>query len=247
MKKVILILLFVLLSLFVVFYFWRQNKIVPKKEIAVKKEVNINKMAEGKIKLPQPKLTGEKSLEEAILKRRSKRDFLDKALSLEQISQILWSAQGVTDKEQDFRSAPSAGALYPLEIYLVVGEKGVSSLETGVYHFLPKGHLMEKTLEGDLRKSLQEVCLGQEWVGEAPVSLVIVAEYERTTKKYGERGIRYVWLEAGHATQNVLLQLTSLDLGGVTVGAFDDKQLIKVLNLPEKYQPLYVIPLGFPK
>lgn len=202
---------------------------------------------DGKIQLPKPNLSGKMSLEEAILKRRSKREFLDKALNLEQISQILWSAQGITDSQKDLRSAPSAGALYPLEVYLSVGQNSVEGLEPGIYHYLPSQEQIEKILLGDFRSSLASNCLNQSFIGTAPVSLIIAADFSRTTEKYGERGRQYVFLEAGHAAQNVYLQTTALGLTTVTVGAFDEQSLSKTINLPQGQTPLYVMPIGYPK
>lgn len=199
------------------------------------------------ILLPPPKTSGEMSLEEAIRERRSQRSFSDKPLTLEHISQILWAAQGVTDPQSGFRAAPSAGALYPLEIYLVFGENGVRGLDVGIYHYLPEDHSLEKLLEKDLRKDLAEACLGQDFIAEAPVNLIIAAEYEKTTGKYGERGIRYVHMEVGHAAENVYLEATALGLGTVAVGAFDDEEVSKVLRLPLEHEPLYVMPIGYPK
>lgn len=196
------------------------------------------------ITLPQPKTIGQMSVEEAISKRRSRRDFKDQSLSLEQISQILWSAQGITDKEREFRSAPSAGALYPIEIYLVGGEKGVGDLAAGVYHFNADKFVLERLLSGDRRQDLKEAALNQEAVGQAPASLVITAMFERTTQKYGQRGERYVNLEAGHVAQNVYLQVETLGLGTVSIGAFDDNRVKEILSLPKETQPLYIMPIG---
>jgi len=194
-------------------------------------------MRSGAIPLPLPKTQGEMSLEEVIQKRKSKREFLGKPLTLEQASQILWASYAV----------PSAGALYPLEIYIVVGGDCVSDLEAGVYHYLPANHSLEKVSEDDLRSELATACLGQSFIAEAPVSLVIAADCERTTSKYGERGIRYVQMEAGHAAQNVYLEAASLGLGTVAIGAFDDGEVSKVLQLPAVHKPLYIMPIGYPE
>jgi len=198
------------------------------------------------ISLPDPRLKGEMTLEEAILKRRSRRDLKDSPLTLAEVSQILWAAQGITD-ETGLRAAPSAGALYPLELYLVVGERGVEGLEEGVYHYLPQSHSLEPTLEGDVRQTLARLSLEQMFIAEAPLSLLITAEYERTTRKYGDRGVRYVHMEAGHVAQNVYLQAEALVLGTVTVGAFQDEEIAQALALPSSYRPLYVMPIGRPE
>jgi SagB-type dehydrogenase family enzyme len=198
------------------------------------------------ISLPDPRLKGEMTLEEAILKRRSRRDFRDSPLTLGEISQILWAAQGITDRT-GLRAAPSAGALYPLDLYLVVGKQGVEGLGEGVYHYLPQSHSLEPTLEGDVRQTLARLSVEQMFIADAPLSLVITAEYERTTKKYGDRGVRYVHMEAGHVGQNVYLQAEALGLGTVTVGAFQDEEIAQALNLPSSYRPLYVMPIGHPE
>jgi SagB-type dehydrogenase family enzyme len=198
------------------------------------------------ISLPEPRLKGEMSLEEAILERRSTRDFKDSPLTMAEVSQILWAAQGITD-ETGLRAAPSAGALYPLDLYLVVGEQGVEGLGEGVYHYLPQGHSLELSLQGDLRQTLARLSLDQTFIAEAPVSFLITAEYERTTWKYGDRGVRYVDMEAGHVAQNVYLQAEALGLGTVTVGAFEDEKIAEALDLPSSYRPLYVMPIGHPQ
>jgi len=193
------------------------------------------------MKLPEPRYESYVSIEEALLKRRSIREYTDEPLTLQEVSQLLWAAQGITDP-RDFRTAPSAGALYPLKVYVVVGD--VENLAKGVYKYEPYGHELLNFLEGDRRTELAEAALGQESVEEAAIDVVITAIYERTTAKYGDRGIRYVHMEAGHAAQNLCLQATAMDLGTVTVGAFYDEQVKKVLNLPEDEQPLYIMPVG---
>jgi SagB-type dehydrogenase family enzyme len=202
------------------------------------KEKNFN---ENKILLEKPRTKGPVSLEEAILKRRSQRSYKKAPLSFFEISQILWSAQGITSSG-GLRTVPSAGALYPLEIFLVVGE--VENLKAGVYHYDPESHSLLKIKEGDFRSELSLAALGQSWVKEAPAVLVIGGVFERTTKKYGERGVRYVYMEAGHASQNVYLQATALGLGTVAVGAFDDERVEEILGLPKEVSPFYLMPIG---
>ena len=193
------------------------------------------------IKLPHPQHDSDVSLEQSLLERRSVRNYSGQPLTLEEVSQLLWAAQGITNPA-GFRTAPSAGALYPLELYMVAGD--VEGLEAGVYRYQPDGHRLAKTLDGDKRAQLAEAVLEQEWVEEGAVDFVFTAVYERTTGKYGERGIRYVHIEVGHAAQNLCLQATALGLGAVTVGAFYDDQVSQVLGLPAEEQPLYVIPVG---
>jgi len=194
-----------------------------------------------KIKLPEPRYDSNVSIEEALLKRRSIREYTGEPLTLQEVSQLLWAAQGITDPK-GFRTAPSAGALYPLEVYVVVG--GVKNLTEGVYKYKPQEHELIKVLDGDKREELTKAALGQAWVKEAAINIVITAVYERTTVKYGDRGIRYVHVETGHAAQNLCLQATAMDLGTVTVGAFYDEQVKDVLSLPKDGQPLYIIPVG---
>jgi len=193
------------------------------------------------IKLPEPRYDSEISIEQSLLERRSIRSYSGEPLTLEELSQLLWAAQGLTDPG-GLRAAPSAGGLYPLELYLVAGD--VDDLTAGVYRYQPDGHQLVKTLDGDRRAELAEAALGQDWVKEGAVSIVFTAVYERTTVKYGDRGVRYVHMEAGHAAQNLCLQATALGLGSVTVGAFHDEEVTKLLNLPADEEPLYVIPVG---
>jgi len=195
------------------------------------------------IALPQPALDGKLSLEKALLSRRSVRDFKDQALTLSQLSQLLWSAQGITDP-QGFRTAPSAGALYPLEVYAVVGK--VEGLPAGVYKYRPKGHQVVKVLSGDKRKEIAKAALDQEALVQGAVVLLFSGVYERTSWKYAERAERYVAIEVGHAAQNVLLQATALGLGAVPVGAFQDEEVKKVAALLEDEHPLLLIPVGVP-
>ena len=190
------------------------------------------------IMLPDPKLKGSISLEEALKIRRSIRDFSEKDLTLDDISPILWAAQGITEESLGFRTAPSAGALYPLELFVV---------KVMDYFYVAEEHKLEKLSSQDLRQKLMKASLFQESISTAPIDIVITAIYERTTAKYGERGIRYVHIEAGHACQNILLQAAALQLGAVPIGAFSDDEVQKVLNLPAAYKPLYVIPVGHPR
>ncbi len=193
------------------------------------------------IRLPSPGLSGNVSVEETLQNRRSERSFTPAPLSLKEVSQLLWSAQGITSKWGG-RTAPSAGALYPLEIYLVSGS--VEGLQPGIYKYIPDGHELLTISEGDSRKQLASACLGQSWISDAPVSIVFAAVYERTTVKYGQRGIAYVHIEVGHAAQNVCLQAVALNLGAVSVGAFDDGMVKSIVGMVKEETPLYVIPVG---
>ncbi len=195
------------------------------------------------IKLPEPRLKGEMTVEETMLKRRSIRNFLDEDLSLEHLSQLLWAAQGITS-EWGGRTAPSAGATYPLEVYVLV--RRVEGLESGIYHYNPESHTLNSIKSGDYSNELMRAALSQEWVRDGSINLVITADFSRTMSRYGERGRRYVYLEAGHSAQNIYLQATALELGGVVVGAFNDKGVQDVLSIPENHEPIYVIPIGIP-
>jgi SagB-type dehydrogenase family enzyme len=195
------------------------------------------------IALPQPALDGKLSLEKTLLSRRSVRDFKDQALTLTQLSQLLWAAQGITDP-QGFRTAPSAGALYPLEVYAVVGK--VEGLPAGVYKYQPRGHQVVRVLSGDRRKEVAKAALDQEALKQGAVVLLFAGVYERTSWKYAERAERYVHIEVGHAAQNVLLQATALGLGAVPMGAFQDEEIKKVAALLEDERPLLLLPIGVP-
>jgi len=190
------------------------------------------------IKLPAPRLKGTISLEECIQKRRSKRAFTAQGLTIDEISQMLWATQGITEPRMGFRSAPSAGALYPLEVYVVKAD--------GLYHYQPAGHKLERLGDKDFRASLARAALGQQYVAQAPIDIVICAVYERVTAKYGNRGIRYTHIEVGHAAQNLLLEAVALGLGAVPIGAFRDDAVMELLSLPEDHKPLYIIPIGHP-
>ncbi|MBW2289054.1 MAG: SagB/ThcOx family dehydrogenase [Deltaproteobacteria bacterium] len=195
----------------------------------------------GDVALPAPQRGGAGSLADVLARRRSVREFAKGPLTLAAVSQLLWAAQGITGRDGQ-RTAPSAGALYPLELYLVAG--AVTGLEVGVYRYQPKRHRLLLHMKGDPRGELADAALEQEWVAEAPGVLVICAVYRRSERKYGRRAPRYVHMEVGHAAQNVYLQAMALDLGTVMVGAFHDRQLARVLQLPEDVEPLGVMPIG---
>jgi SagB-type dehydrogenase family enzyme len=195
------------------------------------------------IALPKPTHEGAVSVETALLKRRSIREYTTAPLTLGQISQLLWSAQGVTN-EQGNRTAPSAGATYPLETYLVAGK--VEQLAPGIYRYDPGRHALVQLSRNDRRAALAQASLGQDWVRLAPASIVFTGILERTSRRYGARARQYVHMEAGHAAQNVYLQATALGIGTVIVGAFVDAQVSKALDLPEEEVPLAVLPVGVP-
>ena len=204
-------------------------------------EKYMNDFENEKIILPQPNKEEGLSVEKALNQRRSVREFSEQELTLQEVSQLLWSAQGITNPE-GLRTAPSAGGTYPLETYVVV--KNVENLKPGVYRYVPDGHSLEKKYEGDLSTELKDASLGQDFIQTAAINIVFTAEYERTTNVYGERGRMYVHMEVGHAAQNLYLQCESLNLKTVVVGAFNDDDVKRVLSLPESEEPLYVIPIG---
>jgi SagB-type dehydrogenase family enzyme len=196
---------------------------------------------ETEVKLPEPRYDSDVSIEETLLKRRSVRDYTGESLTLPEVSQLLWADQGITDP-RGLRTAPSAGATYPLETYVVVGD--VENLTKGVYRFHLPHYKLVKVLDGDLRTELAAAALGQRWVKQGAINIVFTAIYERTTGRYGDRGIRYVHMEVGHLGQNVHLQAVALGLGTVVIGAFRDDQVKEILNLPKDEQPLYIMPVG---
>lgn len=189
----------------------------------------------GRIDLPPPEVTGGGSLAEALAERRSVRDYRPGPLDPTEISQLVWAAQGVTSSA-GLRTAPSAGALYPLELYVVT--------DSGRYHYDPHRHQLEVLANEDVRVDLARAALSQNAVEDAAAVFVLAGVYARTEQKYGDRAERYVKLEAGHAAQNLLLQAVSLGLGAVPIGAFHDDQVREVLDLPDDHEPLYLIPVG---
>ncbi len=187
------------------------------------------------IDLPPPTTTGGLGLADALAGRRSVRDFSDRPLELAELSQLLWAAQGITS-EDGKRTAPSAGATYPLELYVVTA--------TGLHRYTPDRHNLVLLAEGDLRDELSAAALDQAAVANAAATFAIAVVYARTQQRYGDRAERYVKLEAGHAAQNLLLQAVALDLGGVPIGAFTDSEVAQVLQLPPDQEPLYLISVG---
>jgi len=181
------------------------------------------------------------SLEELLRQRRSIRNYTDAPLMQEEVMKLLWAGQGIT-VAWGGRTAPSAGALYPLELYVAVGN--VENLAPGVYRYDPRQNKLSLLKEGDVRKSLALASLGQSSVADAAIDIVIAAVYKRTTAKYGSRGERYVHIEVGHAAQNICLQATALDLGVVTIGAFEDAAVAKIIGMSPDEVPLYVISVG---
>ncbi len=189
------------------------------------------------LKLPNPNLKGEKSLEECIYERESVRSYKDKEIEIEKISQILWAAQG---KKGHKRTVPSAGATFPLEIYITLKDKGF-------FHYNFEKHVLELITSEDLSKKLAQASWDQNFIAEAYLNVIICAIFERTTQRYGERGVRYVFIEVGHCAQNIHLEAVSLGLASVPIGAYEDNKVKDVLDLKKKIEPLYIIPVGSPK
>ncbi len=198
------------------------------------------------IYLPPPSQTGTISLEEAIARRRSIRHFTSEPISQLQLSQILWAAQGITDTPRKYRTVPSAGATYPLEIFVVCGVNCVEGIGDGVYRYHVANHSLPLHHKGDVRFELARAALDQEFIYQAPLDIVICALFKRTTVSYGSRGERYVHIEVGHAGQNIYLQATALGLATVAIGAFYDEPVREVLRLDKEYEPLYIMPVGRP-
>ena len=197
------------------------------------------------MRLPDPRLDGAVSLERAVHQRRTIRSFDGKSLSLGQFSQLLWAAQGITEKGGFKRAAPSAGALYPMDVYSAVGRDCIDELDPGVYHYDPADHSISLVQEGDARKDIAVASLSQMWMAYAPLTVVITAEYRRIEVKYGQRGIRYAMIEAGHIGQNIFLQSQAMGLAAGIVGAFQDQTVIRVMGIRETHEPLLIMPIGY--
>lgn len=227
-RKVLLSILIILIGLVV--FCLAQNAGEQKNDLASLK------VGES-IDLPAPRLKGDMSLEEALFKRRSIRAFTPSPLSLTEISQLLWAAQGITEPNRGLRTAPSAGATYPYEVYI--------ANQDGVFHYIPKGHRLEKIKDGDIRSELSSASFGQASVRDAGVVFLLSAIYERTAR-YGERAKMFVHIEAGHIAQNIHLQAVALNLGSVPIGAFNPDRVKEVSGIPEG-EIVYVIPVGHPR
>lgn len=198
--------------------------------------------AEGLLSLPSPRLEGEVAIERALATRRSLRNYTDAPLSLGDVAQLLWAAQGISDVRTGFRTAPSAGALYPLETYLATAR--VEGLRAGVYRYVTREHALALVADGDRLGDLYNAALRQGPVGEAAAVLALAAVWGRTTGKYGDRGVVYVHMEAGHAAQNIYLQAVALGVGTVAVGAFADAAVKRIMGMGEDEDPLYLMPIG---
>ncbi len=193
-----------------------------------------------KIKLPKVAKRGDLTFEEVSSLRRTRREFGEKAIPLRNLSQLLWAAQGITDPGKVKRTTPSAGATYPFQVFASV--KDCEELSDGFYRYIPQTHHLELLREGNLTERIKEACFNQSFLESVKVNLFLVAEYEKTTDAYGDRGVMYVHIEAGHIAQNVLLQSESLGLGAVPVGAFDNEKIKEFLNLEN--ETVYILSIG---
>lgn len=197
------------------------------------------------MKLSPPQTKGRITVEEALERRRTVRAYQSRALEVNQLSQLLWAAQGLTGNSGYKRAAPSAGALYPMDVYPVLGQDSVTQMEAGVYHYEPEKHTLSQIARQDVKDEVAKAALSQRWMARAPVNLIITAEYIRVTGKYRKRGERYAMIEAGHIGQNIFLQAEALGLKAGIVGAFHDDALTHVLKIPPSHEPLIIMPVGY--
>lgn len=197
----------------------------------------------SRVPLPRAAPPASATLASVLERRHSVREFADRPVELSELAEVLWAAIGV-NRPDGRRTVPSAGALFPLDVYVVAGD--VRGLASGVYHYLPVEHALERTADGDRRAALVREALRQGWVARAPAILIVTAEYERTTVKYGDRGVRYAHMEVGAAAQSVYLQCAALGLGTTFVGAFDDEGVGEAVGLPAVHRPLALLPIGSP-
>jgi len=193
------------------------------------------------INLPKPLVKGKMTVEESLAARRSERTFTDKGIHINEAAQLLWAAQGVND-HRGYRTAPSAGATFPLTTYLVAGN--VAGLKQGVYRYLPHSHALAMVKADDVREDLARAALGQWVVERAPAVIIFCAAYAKTTGRYGKRGEMYVHMEAGHAGQNIYLQSAALGLGTVAVGAFNEDAVAAAIACSRAETPVYIFPVG---
>lgn len=184
-----------------------------------------------KIKLDKPSNLSKTTLNDVLKKRKSIRDFSKESISKEQLSYLLWASTGIQREEQgfEFRTAPSAGALYPIETYLVVNN--VEDISKGVYHYSIKEHTLEQLKSGDFGLKIAEAALEQEMCTEAAVVFIWTAIFARSKCKYGQRAYRYIYLDAGHMAENLALASVSLDLGSCQIAALFDDEVNKIIDV----------------
>ncbi|MBM4326144.1 MAG: SagB/ThcOx family dehydrogenase [Deltaproteobacteria bacterium] len=205
-------------------------------------------LAQNEIRLPKPDLKGSVSVAQAMANKKTVRQYKGTPLTLQQVSQLLWVANGDLPRDAisgaTLKVMPSAGGLYPLEVFLVAGQGGVAEVPAGVYQYNPRKNVLELTSQGDKRNLLANAALGQMWLARAPAVVLIGAIFERTTMRYGSRGVNYVMMEAGSANQNIYLEAESLGISAGGVGAFDDGKVASVLSLPSSVKPLLLVAVG---
>lgn len=177
------------------------------------------------------------TLAKAIKNRRSIRSFSNKPLSIDVVKQLAWATQGI-NSSKGYRTCPSAGATYPLELYV--------AHTSGVYHYLPEKNELNKKSNSDIRKELAIASLGQMSIAQAPAVFVFTAVMERTARRYGDRAERYVNIEVGHCAQNLALAVAGMNLASYPVGAFSDNKVKDILSAPTTHEPLYIVPVGYP-
>ena len=221
--------------------------LTPHRVLSNVKKIPLKQKGGGRMQLPDPTTDGDVSLERTIHQRRTIRSFNGKALTLKQLSQLFWAAQGITESRGFKRAAPSAGALYPMDIYGAVGGGCIETLNPGVYLYEPATHSFSLIQKGDSRRDIAMASLGQMWMSYAPITLVITAEYSRIMGKYGQRGVRYAMIEAGHIGQNIFLQSQAIGLKAGIVGAFEDQKVIHVMGIKDTHEPLLLMPVGYKK
>ncbi|MFP4604914.1 MAG: SagB/ThcOx family dehydrogenase [Bacteroidales bacterium] len=199
-----------------------------------------------KIKLPTPGTHETITLNKAFKKRISCRNYKDKPINLSELGDLLWAADGISDKSfKPRRTAPSAGATYPLELYIATREKSVYELDPGIYHYNPESHILTKHLHGNIIDKLPQATFDQSFITNASIAILVASHNKRTTKLYGERGIQYIWMEAGGVCQNIHLKVIEMNLGTVIIGAFEDKKMKEIFKL-EGEEPLALMPVGHP-
>ena len=232
--KIALIILIILLAAVIAYLIW------PKSEQTQQLVVN------GTFNLPDPQITGSISVEQAMHDRRSVRRYTNQSLSLQDISQLMWAAQGITNQTTKFRTTPSAGHTYPLEVYILIGKGSVNGLNEGVYQYNPFNNTLEQILENDVRPELSQAANGQPWVKEAPVDIIITGNYQKMIDQYKDEKLstRFVDMEAGHAGQNIYLEAQARNLVTVALGSFKDDQVHQILHIPSNENTLYIFPVG---
>ncbi len=193
----------------------------------------------GEVVLPAPVTDGQMSLEAAIAGRRSVKEFSDTPLTWQEIGQLAWAAQGITEPEKGFRAAPSAAAMYPLHLYLVTPD--------GLYHYAPVGHKLERLPLADALTKLRGVTSNQPSIQQAPLTVIITAAFAPMRERFGERADPFVYMEAGHVGQNLQLQARVLGLGSLPVGGFDPARVAEALALPAEHTVVYLMPIGHPR